>query len=343
MSQPATPTRAGRQRLRPAAGFGLVELMVAMALGLLVVGGAVALLLSTRQANGSTDNLSRMAESVRTSHDLITRELREAGTTPCDAQQQVANVLGNGQGSSPTWWAAWGEAVRGYTGSLTFPAAATGTATAERVAGTAAVLLRAGSALDALTVTAHNTATLTFSTSVANHGLAVGDLVMVCDFRQAAVLQVTAVNLASGSFSHTTGSGSPGNCSSGLGLPVACSPASASVYQFPAGALVGRFNVVGWYIGNNGRSDSGGRSLFRATRLGAEEVADGVRDLQLRFLVSGATDYVAADSVADWSAVTALRLDLTFEGPDANTSTAGSGARLTRGVGFTINLRNMQP
>jgi type IV pilus assembly protein PilW len=113
-----------------------------------------------------------------------------------------------------------------------------------------------------------------------------------------------------------------------------------------AGSLVGRFTVAGWYIGNNGRNDSGGRSLYRVTRLGVEEVADGVRNLQLGYLIDGAADYVAADAVADWSRVTALRMDVTYEGPEANVATNGSAinaGRLTRTVGFTINLRNQQP
>jgi hypothetical protein len=51
--------------------------------------------------------------------------------------------------------------------------------------------------------------------------------------------------------------------------------------------LVGRFVAVGWYIGNNGRPETGGRSLYRVTRNGTEEVAEGVRDMQLSYLVDG--------------------------------------------------------
>ncbi len=326
-------------------GFGLVEMMVALALGLLVVGGAMVMFMATRQANGSTDNLSRVAESVRTSHDQLTREVREAGGTPCDAQLLAGNVLNAAQGGSPSWWATWGEPLRGYTGSTAFPGAAFGSAVAERVNGTAAIAVRYGAALDNVSIAAHDTGTQTFTTNISNHGIAVGDLLLVCNYRQAAIFQTTAVNISNGTFVHGTGSGTPGNCSTGLGLPTVCSPGS-SVYQFSAGSLVGRFTVAGWYIGNNGRSDSGGRSLYRVTRLGPEEVADGVRDLQMVYLQDGGSDYVAAGSVTDWSRVTAVRLDITYEGPEANVATNGSAAnagRLTRSVGYTINLRNQQP
>lgn len=89
----------------PACGFGLVELMVALALGLVVVGAAAMLFSGTIVAGHTSDNLSRMAESVRTSYDLMVREVREAGASPCDAQVLTANVLTQAQGAAPAWWA----------------------------------------------------------------------------------------------------------------------------------------------------------------------------------------------------------------------------------------------
>jgi type IV pilus assembly protein PilW len=72
-------------------------------------------------------------------------------------------------------------------------------------------------------------------------------------------------------------------------------------------------------------------------------VAEGVRDMQLRYLVSGASAYVAAAAVADWSQVLAVRFDLTYESPDTGFNTNAAATRLTRTVGFTVNLRNLQP
>ena len=337
-----SPHPAGHRK--SSRGFGLVEMMVAMALGLLVVGGATVLFLATRQSNGSTDNLSRVQESVRTSYDMMARELREAGATPCDAQLLVANVLNNAQGPTPDWWAPWSEPLRGYTDSTDFPGAAFGTATAARAAGTQAVVVRYGQALDNLTVVSHDTGTTTFTTNVADHGLAAGDLMLACNFRQASIFQITGANVSNGTFVHASGGGSPGNCTVGLGLPTVCS-VTGNTFQFVAGSLLSRYTVAGWYIGNNGRPETGGRSLYRVTRLGPEEIAEGVRDMRLRYLLNAGTDYVTADAVSDWGGVLAVRLDLTFEGPDANVSTvAGANAgRLTRVVGFTINLRNLQP
>ncbi len=333
-----TPSRAksGQQ------GFSLIELMVALVLGLLVVGGASVLFISTKQANGTTDNLSRVQESVRTSYDLMSREVREAGGTPCDAQLLMANVLANAQSATPTGWAVWSEPVRGYDGAVAFDGAVFGTATSERVAGTAALAVRYGAAIDNLWVTAHATAGTQFTTSRNNHGISAADVLLVCNYRQGAIFQVTSANTTNGTFLHDTTAATPGNCSKGLGIPTLCT-ATGSPFQFSAGSVIGRFNAVGWYIGNNGRPDTVGRSLYRVTRLGAEEVAEGVRDMQLTYLVAGGADYVAAAAVADWSQVTAVRFDLAYESPDAGVSTTGVGQRLVRTVAFTVNLRNMQP
>lgn len=324
-------------------GFGLVELMVALALGLLVAGGATVLLIGTKQANGTSDNLSRMQESARTSHDLMTREIRQAGGTPCDAQLVTTNVLNNAQGGAPTWWATWGEPVRGYIGVTAFPAADFGTAVAERVNGTAALIVRYAAAIDNLAVASHDSVNAQFTANRSNHGIAAGELLMVCSYRQASILQVTSVNLGTGTFAHLDATGVPGNCSKGLGIPMSCATPVGTPYEYAAGAQIGRLMAVGWYIGNNGRPQTGGRSLYRVTRLGAEEVAEGVRDMQLLFLVSGGTDYVAASAVADWTQVMAMRLDMVYESPDAGFNTNTTGSRMTRPVGFTVNFRNLQP
>jgi len=323
-------------------GFGLVEMMVALVLGLMVVGGAIVLLMTTRQANTATDNLSRVQDSVRTSYDLMSREVREAGGTPCDAQVLMANVLHEAQAVPPAWWASWDEPVRGYDGATAFPGAAIGSAVTERVAGTSAIVTRYGAPYDSLAVSSHAAATAVFTMNTAEHGVRVGDVVMACNYRQASIFQVTAVNTTTGTVTHADAAGSPGNCSKGLGLPTVCT-ATGTAYTFSAGSLLGRFIAVGWYIGNNGRANTGGRSLYRVTRLGAEEVADGVQDMQISYLVAGAADYVAANAVTDWAQVSAVRFDLIFESPDASVSTNGAGQRLTRDVGFTVNLRNLQP
>jgi len=325
----------------------MVELMVSLVLGLLVVGAASMIFLGTRQAGRATDNLSRIQESQRTTYDLMVRELREAGGTPCDAGLSVANVLKNAQGATPTWWASNAEPMRGFDAGDAFDGAAIGAGVGQRVAGTDAVLVRFGADLAGLGVIAHDTGASKLTVNRATHGLRDGDLLLVCNYRQASLFQTNSAHDGSADIFHVANTGSPGNCDAGLGVPVLCN-GTGTAYNYAPGAInpggrLGRWIAAGWYIGNNGRPDTGGRSLYRVTRAGAEEVAEGVRDMQLAYLVSGALDYVAAGAVADWSRITAVRVDMTFEAPQSGATTSASAPRLTRSVGYTATLRNMQP
>lgn len=323
-------------------GLSLIEVMVSLTLGLIVVGAGVTLLASARVANGVNDNLSRVSDSVRMSYDQLAREVREAGASPCDSQLATSNVLSNAQGATPTWWAIADVPVEGFDDVAAFGGAAIGVAVGQRVNGTDAIVVRYSSTIDGVRISAHAPATTRFTTTVTNHGLAAGDIVSVCNFNQEAVFQVSAVDTAAGTFNHNSGVGSPGNCSGGLGLPTVCT-STGTTATFLAGAGVGRVVVAGWYVGNNGRPDTGGRSLYRVTRTGAEEVAEGINDMQITYLVSGATDYVAASVVTDWSQVTAARFDITYQSPETGVSTRGAAQRLMRTVGFTTAFRNLQP
>lgn len=67
---------------RRACGFSLVELMVAMVLGMLVIGSATTLLVSTMDANGRTIRATRLTQEMRAVSDIVTRELRRARYNP---------------------------------------------------------------------------------------------------------------------------------------------------------------------------------------------------------------------------------------------------------------------
>jgi len=72
-------------------GFTLVELMVAMILGLLVAAAAGSLFLSNRKIYGTTASINRIQENQRTAFELLARDVREAGGNPCT--RNVVNML----------------------------------------------------------------------------------------------------------------------------------------------------------------------------------------------------------------------------------------------------------
>ena len=71
------------RRLRQAKGFSLIELMIAMVLGLLVMGAAFAVFMSNQNTYRANEGLNRIQESARTSVELMTRDIRSAGASAC--------------------------------------------------------------------------------------------------------------------------------------------------------------------------------------------------------------------------------------------------------------------
>lgn len=57
-------------------GFSLIELMVAMLIGLLVVGGAISIFLTVMQTSRQAEQVARLHESVRFVTDVLIRDIR---------------------------------------------------------------------------------------------------------------------------------------------------------------------------------------------------------------------------------------------------------------------------
>lgn len=73
------------------AGFGLIELMVALVLGLLVLGAAVAVFQSNLRTFNANDGQNRVQENARVAYELLTKDVRSSGSSACSAE---ASVLG---------------------------------------------------------------------------------------------------------------------------------------------------------------------------------------------------------------------------------------------------------
>lgn len=77
---------SGRRRLVSAAGtfgFGLIELMVAMTLGLLVLGAAIAVFQSNQRSFSANEGQNRIQEGARAAFEMMSRDIRAAGGTAC--------------------------------------------------------------------------------------------------------------------------------------------------------------------------------------------------------------------------------------------------------------------
>lgn len=314
-------------------GFTLVELMVAMALGLIIIGGATGAFLTSKAVYRQNAELARMQEGGRFINELLGRSLREAGGTPCGGVP-VANVLNN---PSNNWWSDWGDGLHGFENGRDkagrdFPYPA-GSNNYQRVEGTDALIVQRVADDNDSTIASHNPASAQFKLTQVNTGLTPGQIVMVCDPMQAAIFQITNANSHNRTVVHNTGnSQTPGNCSKGLGLPVKCTTLGTP-HQFDKGGKLARMGSEAWYVGNNPR---GGRSLYLATADGVDEVFEGVNDLQLRYLREGADRYVPANQIDDWTGVVAVRLQLQLKAADPSPSVGN----IVRYWDMTLALRN---
>ena len=99
-------SRYGRLVARAhARGLSLVELMIALMLGLLVLGSASAIFISNRQTYRATEGLGRVQENGRMAFEMMARDLREAGGHPCgNADRGEPMRMGNLLQNPATRW-----------------------------------------------------------------------------------------------------------------------------------------------------------------------------------------------------------------------------------------------
>jgi len=327
-------------RLIRSRGFSLIELMVAMALGLVIVGGVVSVMLANKRSYRTNEGLSQIQESARTAYELIARDVRQSGTTGCDNARRMGNLLAN---AGTVWWQAW-EGVHGYDGGQTDSAVTTGTLQDQRVNGTDSVRLR-GIDGRGFPIESHDATSGTIVLQTANStatSLTDTDSLIVCDFDHSTMFKSNTWDGSTRTISYN----GTGNCSTGMGFPTNCDGSTGLVYTFQRNAWVGRMGAVDWYVGNNAR---GGRSLYRmrldsGSNLRTEEVVAGISDMQIQYGVNGSDTIAPAASIAaaDWANVNSVFITVTVDSSDTNVTTdaATNAGRIRRTFTYVITLRN---
>lgn len=334
----ATPGRAG--------GFTLVELMIAMVLGLVIIGGVISVFLATKQSYRTNEALSQVQDHGRTAFEFLARDIRMAGLSGCGNAGRIANVLNNGPnaGGTNAWWADFDNTVRGYNENDPDPSVTTGTGEGERVANTDSVQL-VGVAGGTYSVQSHSGTTVDILE--AQTDLSTGDVAVICDPDHAAVMQISSYDTGNVRFDHDTTGPNPGNCSAGAGFPTSCSTANA--YSYGPNAQVSRLAPTAWYVGNNREN---GLSLYRISltkdgsgNLGQQpdEMVRNVTNMQLQYHVVGNPAlgnpaFQDADAITNWQAVDAMRIVLTLQSEQDRAGTDQNA--LTRSLSTTIAIRN---
>ena len=329
-------------------GFTLIELMVALLLGLLVVGAAGSLFLSNRRVYGSTEAVNRIQESQRTAFELMARDIREAGGNPCS--KNVVNMLDTSKPRG-VYYTGWMDGVSGTEGGGTNPDSIT-------------LSLANGTSI---AVTSNDDPSANIGVS-STGDFVTNDILMVCNAEVATIFQATA--LPSGiSIQHNSGNGDPGNLQKPFQVDQTTFDSNpsgnAAGYCFlPDGSNPNCINqpsnsptqvirpyAVRWYIAANPRNGVG--SLWRqvinnggASSQTPSEIAEGVTNTQITYKVDGAAGFVDASAVsaAQWKQVVAVNLVLTAQavsGAITDRDTRGTdNATMTRTFSDVIALRN---
>lgn len=321
-------TAAGLPTPQRAAGFSLVELMVAMLISLLLGAAALSVFLSNKRVYTATEGLGRIQESARIAFELMARDIREAGGNPCDVRMDTVNVLAD----TTNWWTTYDAGIFGFDDG-DYPDSATGTDAVQiqyfedtGVVTTAGM----GSASDQLTV---------------NDADKIADrqILMTCGFFPSSpatpVTDTAAIFSAGKAGSAITHNAAGGNSSADFSD--AGNPTSV---LFPAGSLLGGLRALQWYVA---ASPDGGNSLYRvqlrypgggaAPEMGEpEEVVAGVTDLQLTYLENGAW---TTGLPSGWNNVTAVQVELGLEAIDSRTGGV-EGELINRKLVHVIALRN---
>ena len=294
---------------RPSAGrgFSLVELLVAMVIGLFLIGGTTMVFLGNVRSAELGQAVASLQANARYALDAIAADIRAAGyrgcasvadtpflvstdDAPLDASRPDASALVGARIASDGWKP---SAPVGYTapGGRAAP-----------VVGTDALMVQYGVAPgEALRASMSSTSgTLAIDGTMA--GLETGDLALVADCSGAELFEVSARTVRS---SGTT-----------LQPVEALSRRYARDPRYPKGTLVMPFTAVIYYVGDSGRVNRTGdaiRSLylqtlpFDVTDNPPIELVEGVDQLRLAFGVresDGDLRFLRADD-ADFDAARA--------------------------------------
>ncbi len=349
-----TSTHALR-RTRRQSGLTLIELMIAMILGLVVMAGVVSVFLAGQQSFRTNDALADVQDSARVAFELMARDIREAGLTGCNSVNgRIANVLANGPGAATVkWWADWdsndNNPLRGFDAGMADPALP---ASSNRVT-TEGSLELLSAASDPAAVDAYAGGTdFVLQAQSTMPSFSAGDIIVACTPGEATIFQASGYTSATRTLTvGATGAGAPGNTSTNLGWPTNTSCSAPNPPCFPTNSLVAKLTAVDWYIGTNAE---GTDSLYRLTLQNtagtpapvAQEMVRGVTHMSIAYLnpdiaaiSNGFQSAATISSKNGWPGVSAVRVTLWMESAFKRADVSG-GKPIQRTYSFTTNLRN---
>lgn len=298
-------------------GLTMVELMVAITVGLILTAGIIQIFVNSKQTYRVEAALSRVQESGRLALEFMANDIRMAGFWGC--QPDEANVRNNLNTSGG--------------GYIDFTAG--GISGTEGGSSPDSITLRGANGSSGLTPQPNGgsgkysplpSASLKVNTPNSLH---TGDILLISDCVGGDIFQISSGSPATtGTVVHNTGAGSPGNATN-----------LSKVYKGDSSLFYVQETVYTIATGADGQP-----ALWRSVNGANQEIVDNVSDLQILYGEDMDSDksvdrYVKASSVADFNNVYSVRIQLTIQTAEANT-TVNAGSRITRNFATTVAIRN---
>jgi type IV pilus assembly protein PilW len=320
-------------------GVTLVELMVAMLLGLLLTAGAIQVFAGNRVAYSFNQGLARLQENGRFAIDTLNFRTRMAGYYGCLSEIAVTNNLDAAVGSLGFDFlqGLFGYEADGTAPGDTFEPDDTDPANAASgddwtddlhadlvdlgvIPGSDVLVVRNVSAsAHALVSPFTDSGGNNVFADAATTEYAVGEIVIASDCQKASVFQITSIAAASGGIQlgHAASGVTPGNDTAVWSTDQA----------YGDGAELLRAETWVYFVGARGGDGPPmlfqGRLSLSGTTVDviAEEIADGVDTMQVLYGIDSDLDgsvdeYETADGVADWAEVAAVRVGLLMRSPE---------------------------
>ena len=282
-------------------GVGLIEIMIAMVLGLLLLNGVIQIFIANKQSYRTSEELGRMQENTRYATYILMKDIRKAGYWGCTSSSPTNNLNADPDINLS------GYAIEGTEGTSNAPDTLT---------------LR-GAYSSGIRITNSMPPASGQNATTANNGLKVGDIIIISDCISADITQLTGpanpATLDGGVLVHQSGTGTPGNSTQSLSKSY---EGNSSVFK----AMQITYSIQ--------TGASGNPALFKKINTdAAEEIVEGIESLQVQYGRDTDSDgvanlYTTADNITgvQWEDVVSIRLGLlmrTIEeiAPTTDTST----------------------
>ncbi len=292
-------------------GMSLIEILVALALSLLIMGGAITLMSNNKRIYKDQNEMGRLQENARFAIEILIKDIRMAGYVGCvDNIDNIQNHL-NGASNDDNIFAIQNP-IEGSDSAANWAPSSSTDQVSTMAAGTDGITIRY---LDPNGMSPTAKMPTTSANIEVNNiaDLAIGDIVGVADCESAEVFEIT--QLPSGTaIQHNTGATAfVGNATKVLQK------------RYGDDAFIVKFVANRYYIRANG---FGNNSLYRQEANGTVlELIEGVDSMQILYGEDTTNDTVADQYVnaatvgaTNWNNVVSVRLALLINGVDQNFS-----------------------